>query len=115
VKDEAISFLREAFPKYFLGIKIIPTNSLKAKNSSDYNGITIKFLKVCVSLISRALPHIFNHSLSTRIFPDFLKISAVRPLHKNGNKYSMSNYRSVSLLTAFSKVFEKVMHNRVSH
>jgi hypothetical protein len=27
----------------------------------------------------------------------------------------MSNYRPVSLLTTFSKVIEKVMHNRLSH
>jgi hypothetical protein len=27
----------------------------------------------------------------------------------------MSNYRTISLLITFSKVFENVMHNRVSH
>jgi hypothetical protein len=27
----------------------------------------------------------------------------------------MTNYRSISLLTVFSKVFEKAMHNRLSH
>jgi hypothetical protein len=63
-KDDAISFLKNAFPRKFPGIKTIPTteteiksiiHSLKAKNSSGYDGITSKVLKVCVSLISRLL------------------------------------------------------------
>jgi hypothetical protein len=41
------------------------------------------------------------------------KITVVRPLCRNGDKTSMSNYRLVSLLTTFSK--GKVMHNRLSH
>jgi hypothetical protein len=42
-------------------------------------------------------------------------ISIVRPPYKKGDKTSMSNYRPISLLTIFSKVFEKVMHSKLSH
>jgi hypothetical protein len=48
-------------------------------------------------------------------FPNHLKISIVKPLHKKGDKSNMSNYRPVSLLTTFSKVIENYMHNRISH
>jgi hypothetical protein len=48
-------------------------------------------------------------------FPNHLKISVVRPLHKKGDKANKSNYRPISLLTTFSKVTENVMHNRISH
>jgi Notch-like protein len=47
--------------------------------------------------------------LSTGTFPTWLKFSQIFPLFKKGNKTEMSNYRSVSLLTSFSKVFEKVI------
>jgi hypothetical protein len=123
-RGDVISFLKNAFPRKFPGIKTIPTteteikniiHSLKAKNSSGYDGITSKILKVCASLISYPLTHICNHSLLTGIFPNRLKVSIVRPLYKKGDKTNMSNYRPISLLTTFSKVLEKVMYNRLSH
>jgi len=48
--------------------------------------------------------------LSSGIFPCRLKYVEVVPLFQKGDKKDMSNYRPVSLLTAFSKVFEKVIY-----
>jgi hypothetical protein len=123
-KGDAISFLKNSFPGNFTSIKIIPVTvteiksiicSLKPKNSSGYDEITSKILKTCASTISLRLSFICNHSLHTGIFPDRLKIAVVKPLHKKGDKYNMTNYRPISLLPVFSKVFEKAMHSRLSH
>jgi hypothetical protein len=70
-------------------------------------------LKVCASLISHPLTHICNHLLFTRIFPDHLKVSVVRPLYIVQKKRRQNQY--VSLLTTFSKVLEKIMHNSLGH
>ena len=51
--------------------------------------------------------------LSTGTFPTQLKFSQVFPLFKKGDKTEMSDYRPVSLLTSFSKIFEKVIYNRL--
>jgi len=51
--------------------------------------------------------------LSTGTFPIWLKFSQVFPLFKKGNKTEMSDYRPVSLLTSFSKIFEKVIYDRL--
>jgi fructose-1,6-bisphosphatase/inositol monophosphatase family enzyme len=59
------------------------------------------------------LNHICNKVLSSRIFPPRLKDAEVRPLFKKGDKKDMSNYRPMSLLTAFSKVIEKVIYARL--
>jgi hypothetical protein len=40
-------------------------------------------------------------------------ISVVKPTFKNGDKLNISNYRPISLLTAFSKVFEKEIYARL--
>jgi hypothetical protein len=37
------------------------------------------------------------------------------PLHKKGEKSCISNYRPISLLTAFSEIFEKVIYKGVSN
>jgi len=49
------------------------------------------------------------------VFPDHLKIAVVKPLYKKGDKIRMTNYRPISLLTVFTKVFKKAMHSKLSH
>ena len=46
---------------------------------------------------------------------DQLKISRVFPLFKTGDKSNFSNYRPVSVLPAFSKLFERAFYNRLSN
>jgi hypothetical protein len=59
------------------------------------------------------LSSIVNSSLDEGVFPQKLKEAKVVPIHKSGAKTSVSNYRPISLLTSFSKVYEKVMHARI--
>ena len=44
------------------------------------------------------------------VFPDNLKKARVAPIPKEGNKCNLSNYRPISVLPVFSKVFEKVAY-----
>jgi len=39
-----------------------------------------------------------------------MKFSIVKPISKKGNKMNPTNYRPISLLTSFSKVFEKALY-----
>jgi hypothetical protein len=80
--------------------------SLKAKSSLCYDRMTNNILKVRAPLISHPSTHICTHSLFTGIFPDHLKISAVKPMYKKGGKTNMSNYRPIPMLTTFSEVHE---------
>ena len=47
------------------------------------------------------------------VFPDRLKYAKIKPLHKNDDRCEMSDYRPVSLLTSFSKIFETVVQRRI--
>jgi hypothetical protein len=86
--------------------------SLKPKNSSGYDVISTKILKISSSFISFPLPHICNKSISLGIFPNYLKYAIVKPLFKNGDRFCISHYRPISKLSSFPKVFE-VMYNRL--
>jgi hypothetical protein len=55
--------------------------------------------------------YVCNKTLSTVVFSDRLKFSIIKPLYKKGNKNIVSYYGHISLLTSFSKGFEKVMQS----
>ena len=47
-------------------------------------------------------------------FPDCLKVSSVVPVFKNvGERSTAKNYHPVRLLSVVSKVFEKLVNNRI--
>jgi len=51
--------------------------------------------------------------LSSVPFPMCLKYSQISPISKEGDKTEMSTYRPLSFLTSFSKIFERVIYNRL--
>ena len=53
--------------------------------------------------------------ISTGTFPSRLKFSEIQPLFKTGDKTKTSNFRPISLLTTFSKIFEKLIYRRLYH
>ena len=65
-----------------------------------------------LSVIGNPLVYICNMSLSEGVFPTQLKIADVVPLYKCDDPMIFNHYRPVSLCT-LSKVFEKVMYNRL--
>lgn len=89
-------------------------NKLKPKTSTGSDEISSKLLKSTITLIAEPLKHAINKSLETGIFPDKLKIARVIPIHKSKDQTELTNYRPISLLSVFSKVYEKVMYNKIS-
>jgi hypothetical protein len=84
-------------------------------NSRGYDEIAIEVLKSCKHVIISPLTYIIYRSLATGIFPDRLKYSEIKPIYKSGEKNLVCNYRPISLLTSFSKIFERVMFLRLRH
>ena len=75
--------------------------------------ILMCLVKQLIPYLVIPLEHIFNTSLQAGVFPDGMKIARVIPLFKNGNINDFTNYRPISLLSEFSKILEKIFHNRM--
>ena len=61
----------------------------------------------------KPLTYLINKSIHQAICPDELKVAKVFPVYKSGDKTNISNYRPISVLSFFSKVFEKIVYNHV--
>ena len=47
--------------------------------------------------------------MQTGEFPDSLKVGKITPVFKKGNQEEFENYRPISTLPIFGKIFEKVI------
>jgi hypothetical protein len=92
-------------------LKII--DSLKTKTSRGIDMISSKLLKMIKNEISDALTIIINQSLKHGVFPKPLKVAKVIPIFKKDQNYLFNNYRPISILSSFSKVYEKVMYSQI--
>ena len=93
-------------------IKLI--DKLDAKKAPGSDGIPCHLIKLTKVVIAPILANLFNTCLSQSVFPDVFKIAEVIPLFKGGNMYVLGNYRPISLLPIFGKLFEKVIAKRLS-
>lgn len=90
---------------------------LRALNPNKATGqdkIPARFLRDAAESIASGLTHIINLSICQGQFPDDLKQARVIPLYKKGNKLDPGNYRPVSILSAVSKVIERIIHDQIN-
>ena len=88
-------------------------NTLKTGTACGYDDIKTDVVITVKHIIAPYLIHIFNLSISKGIFPTQLKKAKVTPIHKNGDRNNFSNYRPISVLPVFSKIFERLVYNRL--
>ena len=87
---------------------------LSLKNgAAGWDDITPQILKMIHHSVNHPLVYMTNLSLQQDTFPKKLKIANVLPLFKACDPCVFNNYRPVSLLCILSKVYEKVMYNRL--
>jgi len=81
---------------------------LKSKNSSGYDEITTKIIKVCNPFFMvSSIINIYNKVLAQGICPERLKFSLIKPIYKSGDISSPSNYRPIFYCLHFLKFLEK--------
>ena len=88
-------------------------SNLDSAKSVGPHSIPVNLLKILKRYISHPLAELVNQSFLTGIFPQKLKVAKVVSIYKKSDPQDVSNYRPISLLPIFSKIYEKLMYTRL--
>ena len=119
ISGNPLSYMKGNYKDSFM---LLPTSDLeiinivkqfKPKTSSGYDNIPTDILKLSINYIASHLSIIINNSFIAGCVPENLKIAKVHPIYKSGDKSNICNYRPISVLPSFSKVYEKLVYNRL--
>lgn len=109
VNAQTSMFIRPTSEQEVLSvIKSLRNN--KAPGKDNINSSILKHISIYIAPI---LAELFNKSFDKGEFPSCLKTAVVIPLFKSGNKKQTNCYRPISLLSVFSKIFEKIVKKRL--
>lgn len=86
--------------------------SLNNKRSFGIDGIPQNLVKDTFDSMGMAILNIVNKFGQSGL-PESMKMVRVQPLHKKGSKSDISNYRPISNLSVFSKIYEKCILERL--
>ncbi|CAH2252093.1 jg13882 [Pararge aegeria aegeria] len=120
--DMALSLLKENVPECNHSFKfthVSGSDVIKAfkllidKKTNDLWGISVNVVKSLIDIVAPDLALIFNNCIDCGVFPDLMKLSKIVPLFKSGSTSDPTNFRPVSVLPSFSKIFEKLILNQL--
>jgi hypothetical protein len=107
--------IRDSIAADFIDVNelCIMIDSLKCGRACGPDGISSQLIKDNKHLLCEPLAYLFNLSLLNGIVPDNMKLAKVIPIYKKGDAALTSNYRPISLLSAFNKLLEKCIYKRI--
>jgi hypothetical protein len=89
--------------------------SLDSSSACGWDGINISFLKRARDFVVPFICKLANLCFKTGVFPKALKRSVITPVYKRGDKTDVSNFRPISVLTAITRIIEKLINIRVTN
>ena len=87
---------------------------MKQNKAPGIDNIGPKLLKLYPVAFCYPLRHIFNKSIEDCKYPEGMKMAKVVAIFKKGTSYFADNYRPISLLSSFNKIFEKILHENMT-
>ena len=79
------------------------------------SGLPCGTLKKIATVIADPLSKLFNRIIESGEYPSEFKKSVIIPLHKGGSKMNLTNYRPISLIDNYGKIFEKILKKRITN
>ena len=90
-------------------------NKLKLNKACAADLILNEFLKTSKTKMLHAFTKLFNLVFASGFVPDEWSLGFISPIYKNkGDKASPDNYRGITILSCFGKLFTSVLNDRLN-
>lgn len=83
---------------------------IKPKFTTGPDGIPAFLVRDCANALAAPLLFLFNLSIQTSTFPACWKKAKVCPVFKKGKKTEITNFRPITIICNFAKVFECLLY-----
>ena len=90
-------------------------SEIKSSSSSGEDGFSASFLKNCKESLSYPIYLIWKQSLDSGFIHKSFLSQMITPVHKKGSKSKPENYRPISLTSHITKIFERIVRDRLVH
>ena len=92
---------------------IFASKELNNSNATGNDNLPTFVVQDCIHVWAKPLSILYNKSLNQNIFPDMWKQSRVVPILKNGSPNCIENYRPITIIPVFAKIYERILHNKI--
>ena len=88
--------------------------NVNSRKATGPDKIPPKIVRISANIIDSHLINIINSDLKRNAFSDSAKVASICPIFKRkGERTEIKNYRLVSILNYFSKVYERFIHENL--
>ena len=87
--------------------------NLKRKKSHGVDGLLNEYFIEFKDFLMPTLLRVFNGILQSGIFPTAWAVAVLVPIFKRGNPEDPNNYRGISLVSNFGKLFTSILNQRL--
>ena len=88
--------------------------SLNTNKAKGPDGISTKYVKMSANVTDCHLANNINNDISNNNYSEHPKTATVRPIFKKDDKAKIKNYRPVSILNIFPKIYERLLHENLT-
>ena len=86
---------------------------LDIRKTAGPDNFTPRLANIMAQYIYKPLTDLYNKAIEEATFPSGLKLAKVIALYKKGSRHLPENYRPISLLNCFSKIFERLIYKQM--